>query len=209
MLTTLAAHQLGHPSGLVGRRVLVQTWNRRNRALNDTALQTLALQPHDRVMEVGFGGGYLLGLMAARVTTGFIAGIDASETMASYCGQHYRPLIQAGRMRLYCAAAEAAPFAPALFDKACTVNSIFYWSDAARALRELSRLLKQGGVLVLCFTCRESLQDKGFARQGLHLYDIGEVQAMLIAADFARIAVERLSDRHREFWCVSATRSSG
>lgn len=207
MVARLAADQLGRPSGFVGRRVLAQTWNRRNRALNDAAFDALAVQPDDRVLEVGFGGGYLLGRLAQ--AAGYVAGIDISQTMVRRCAHQYRPWILAGRMSLCCAAAEAVPFSPALFDKACTINSIFYWNDAASALREIARVLKTGGHLVMCFTCRECLQDRSFARQGLHLYDAGEVQAMLAAAGFDHTSTERLADRHREFWRVSAARSLG
>lgn len=207
MLAKLAADQLGRPSGFVGRRVLAPTWNRRNRALNDAAFRALAVRPDDRVLEIGFGGGYLLGRIAQ--AAGYVAGIDISQTMVHRCAQQYRPWILAGRMSLCCAAAEAAPFQPELFDKACTINSIFYWTDATRALQECARQLTEHGALVMCFTCRENLQDKSFAREGLHLYDIDEVQAMLVSVGFGRVTTERLADRHRAFWCVSATRFLG
>jgi ubiquinone/menaquinone biosynthesis C-methylase UbiE len=209
MLAEFLAGQLGRPSGFFGRRVLARTWNRRNRALNDAAFDALAVQPDDRVVEIGFGGGYLLGRLAQVVTTGYVAGMDISETMVRYSSRQHSSLIRTGRMRLCCAAAETAPFPPALFDKACTVNSIFYWNDVTRALQECSQLLTEQGALVLCFTCRESLQDRSFARQGLHLVDIGEVQALLASVGFSRMTTERLSDRHRAFWCVSATKSIG
>lgn len=50
MIAGLLAHQLGQPSGLVGRRALARTWNRRNRTLNDAALHALALHPDDWVL---------------------------------------------------------------------------------------------------------------------------------------------------------------
>ncbi len=89
MLAKLLAQQLGHPSNIAGKWVLAPLWNRRNMALNDVALAKLDLQPDDRVLEVGFGGGYLLGRIAAVVTEGSIAGVDVSEAMVAYCRQQY------------------------------------------------------------------------------------------------------------------------
>jgi ubiquinone/menaquinone biosynthesis C-methylase UbiE len=174
--------------------------------LNDVTFSKLDLRPDDRVLEVGFGGGYLLGRIAAAVTLGSIAGVDVSEAMVGYCRQHYRSLVKSGRLDLRCAPAEALPFSPAQFDKACTVNSIFYWNDAPRAIAELWRILKENGLLVTCFTCQESLQDKGFARQGLVLYDPDVIQIMMASTGFNEITTERLADRHREFWCMTAVK---
>jgi len=49
------ARQPSKPSGVFGRFILPHLWNWRNAALNDLALRRLALEPCDRVLEVGFG----------------------------------------------------------------------------------------------------------------------------------------------------------
>ena len=86
MFAKFLAGQLGRPSGVWGL-VLAPIWNKRNAALNDVAFQALALSPQDRVLEVGFGGGYLLGRMAQVVTAGFLAGVDVSPSMVASSGQ--------------------------------------------------------------------------------------------------------------------------
>jgi SAM-dependent methyltransferase len=100
MFAQFVARQLGHPSGLIGRWLLGPLWNRRNRPLNDVSLAQLALRVDDRVLEVGFGGGYLLRRMSAVVTDGFISGVDISATLVEQGQARYRALIQAGRMDL-------------------------------------------------------------------------------------------------------------
>ena len=208
MLAKLLAQQLGHPSNITGKWVLAPLWNRRNRALNDVALAKLDLRPDDRVLEVGFGGGYLLGRIAAVVTEGSIAGVDVSEAMVAYSRKHCQSLVKTGRLDLRCTPAETLPFQPAQFDKACTVNSIFYWNDVSRAISELWRVLKVHGVLVICFTRREDLQTKGFVQHGLALYDADNVRAMLASTGFRDITADRFSDRHRDFWCMTAKKMS-
>jgi SAM-dependent methyltransferase len=123
VLAKLIAKQLGRPSGLPGTLVLAPLWNRRNSALNDVAFESLALHPRDRVLEVGFGGGYLLERMAAVLTEGFLAGVDSSPAMVAFCEKRQRSLIEAGKLELKCAKAEALPYPAASFT--VTVQMVF------------------------------------------------------------------------------------
>ncbi len=208
MSAQFIARQLSHPSGVIGRWILGPLWNRRNHALNEVALAQLALQADDRVLEVGFGGGYLLGRMSAVITHGFIGGVDVSATMVEQGQTHYRTLIETGKIDLKVGTADRLSYPDRHFTKVVSVNSIFYWPDIPNALAELARVLSKQGRLVLCFTSKDSLQQKDFARHGLTLYDGDEVQRLLAATHFHDIDVTRHADRHRSFWCVTATRSS-
>jgi ubiquinone/menaquinone biosynthesis C-methylase UbiE len=202
MLAKFLAKQLSNPSGIFGKLVLAPLWSKRNSALNDVAFESLALHPHDRVLEVGFGGGYLLGRMAAVVTDGFLAGVDVSPAMVGFCEKRYRSLVEAGKLELKCAKAESLPYPSGHFTKACTVNSIFYWENAPQAISELYRALEAGGMLVMCFTCKRCIEDKKFARHGVALYEVDQVCQMMESAGFCEIGMTRASDRHREFLCV-------
>jgi ubiquinone/menaquinone biosynthesis C-methylase UbiE len=208
MLDRLVAKELGQPSSWVGRFVLGPLWNRRNSALNDLALERLALSPDDRVLEIGFGPGYLLGGMAKRVVRGGLAGIDVSRAMVSYSHRRHRSLVRQGRLDLRCGKAEALPFASTSFTKIVSVNSIFYWADPRAAFAEMARVLEEDGQIVLVFTDRASLEQKRFARQGLHLVDPAGVNAMLDAASFETSEVSKQADRHRSFWCIVGRRKS-
>ena len=205
MFARFVASQLSNPAGPIGRLLLGRLWNVRNRALNDATFEALALQPDDHVLEVGFGGGYLLGRLATVLPAGALAGVDRSPTMVRYAARRHRRLIGTGKLDLRCAPADALPYPAAAFTKACTVNSIFYWPDAAAAFLELRRVLQPAGLLVVCFTCRESLERKDFAAHGLRLYDVEDVESLLSAADFGAIGATRAADAHRRFWCVRAS----
>jgi ubiquinone/menaquinone biosynthesis C-methylase UbiE len=203
MLSKCLANQLASPSGLLGGMVLAPLWNRRNRALNDLVLERLDLSPCARVLEVGFGGGYLLGRMAAIVSKGLLAGLDSSQTMVDSCERRYRSLIRAGRLDLRLGRAESLPYPDRHFARACSINSIFYWDDAPQGIAELLRVLGAGGLGLLCFTSRENLEDRSFARQGLTLYRTVEVHDMMTVAGFDAIDVIESSDRHRAFVCIT------
>lgn len=204
MLSKTIARQLGNPSGLVGRFILGPLWNNRNSALNNVAYEALTLTPADRVLEIGFGGGYLLGRMSAVIATGCLSGVDISEAMVEFCRKHYRGALQAGKLDLKVGSVDRLPYPDGHFTKAVSVNSIFYWADVPQAMSEVARVLGQAGCLVLCFTDKSSLQQKDFARHSLKLYDGEAMQPLLAAARFHNITVARHADRHRVFWCVTA-----
>lgn len=171
--------------------------------MNDVAFNSLALRPGDRVLEVGFGGGQLLGRMGGVITDGFLAGVDVSPAMVAFCEKRYRSLIQEGKLELRCAGTESLPYPSSYFTKACSVNSIFYWQNAPQAISELWRVLAEGGMLVLCFTCKGSLEKRGFANSGITLYKAEKVQQMMETSDFHSMRMVRASDKHREFVCAT------
>jgi ubiquinone/menaquinone biosynthesis C-methylase UbiE len=194
------AHRL--PAGWVGRWILAPLWNRRNVALNDVALAALALRADDQVLEVGCGGGYLLGRMAERVSLGTLTGVDAGPAMIAHCMRRHCRLVRTGRLVLQCAPAEALPFAEARFTQACSVNSLFYWSDVRQGLRELYRVLIPGGRLVLCLTTKASLLRQRALRGHVRAFEESELREMLGSVGFRVASVETHSDRYRDFLCI-------
>ncbi len=203
MLSKLFARQLTSPSGPIGR-LAGWAWNRRNAALNETVLGILDLQPDDRVLDIGFGGGYLLGRMASTVSDGLLAGVDISPTMVANA-KRYARIGQSGNLDLRCAAAEDLPYPPEYFSKVCSVNSIFYWQNIEKGLAEMQRVLWPGGKAGLCFTCPGSLEKKGFARH-IRLYEPEEVAQMLAARGFSRVETTTFSDRHRQYVTLVAVK---
>ena len=206
MLAKFMAQQLSIPSGIVGRWVLAPLWNRRNSVLNDVVFESLALHSHDRVLEIGFGGGYLLGRIANVVPQGFIAGIDVSELMVTRCERRYRPAVMTGRLELRCTPVESLPYSSGYFTKACTVNSLFYWKDIPRGMAEIYRVLEEDGRLVVCVTRKQSIESKRFARHGLGLYKDEEICRMMEQVGFEKIEMNKASDKHREFVCIAGVK---
>jgi arsenite methyltransferase len=209
VLSSWFARQLGCPQGLFGAWFLAPLWNRRNAALSDAALAALAPVPTDRVLEIGFGGGYLLGRLAPLLTAGALVGVDVSATMVRRAQRRYRGLVRTGRLDLRCAPAESLPFDQGTFTKVCSVNSVFYWDDPARAFAECGRLLVDDGRLVLCLTCPRSLAKRGFARHGLKLLEPTEVEQQLAAAGFHDVRTSLAADQHRDFFCCAGTKTTG
>jgi ubiquinone/menaquinone biosynthesis C-methylase UbiE len=150
------------------------------------------------VLEIGFGGGFLLSRVASELTGGWQAGVDISPSMVALGKRRFRQEIKAGVMRLDCAPVEYLPYPPGIFNKVCSVNSIFYWHDIDKAFQEIGRVLLPSGRLVLCFTQQESLERKPFADY-IHRFETEEVVERLGAHGFRDFHLEQDADRHRNF----------
>ena len=201
-LAKYVACQLHHPAGPIGRIILPRLFNLRNRALNDLTLKFLELNPNDRVLELGFGGGYLLGRISEIITSGWIAGIDSSPEMVAFCKKKYRSLVSQGKLEIQHASAEALPYPEDQFTKACTVNTIFYFPNTTQAIQELWRVLAYGGALVVCFTSEKCLENRKFTRNGLKIFRETEVQDIMESCGFQHIRMIHGSDKWREFACA-------
>jgi ubiquinone/menaquinone biosynthesis C-methylase UbiE len=127
----------------------------KNRAMNEAAAERLPLRPEDRVLELGFAHGRTLAALAARVPRGRAVGVDPSETMLAMAGRRLRRPIAAGRVELRLASAEALPFPDASFDAAYAANSVQFWPGPERSLREVRRVLRPGGTLLLAIRLNE------------------------------------------------------
>jgi ubiquinone/menaquinone biosynthesis C-methylase UbiE len=196
------ASQLFKPSGLIGRFILPRLWNKRNRALNDFVFELLELRSTDRILEVGFGGGYLLDRIQNAVHQGMAAGVDLSSLMITYFKKKHWSFFRDGRFFIAQVNTELLPFVPESFSKVCTVNTLFYVKDIQQALSEFYRILMKNGTAVICFTDKKDLESRSFARHGLRLYESQEVQQMMTFVGFHSIRMICKNDRYRVFHCA-------
>lgn len=197
------SQQLGFPSGWFGR-LLLQLLNRNNAAMNNLVLQELQLQSGDRVLEIGFGGGDLLHKIVKTGLSSLSVGIERSPDALKICQKRFQPSICQGKIELHLADAAALPFPDRYFSQLCTVNTLYFWSDAAQVLTEGHRVLSPGGKLVICYASKAYLDQQKFSQHGFATYDVNEVEMMLQRAGFSNIrTVSGKSDRHQEFFCTS------
>jgi SAM-dependent methyltransferase len=106
------------------------------------ALARMNVQSTDNILDVGCGSGWLSRLLSERVTEGRIVGMDLSDEMVRRARQSSSGI---ERIVFVVGGAEEIPWEPNFFDKAVSVESSYYWPDPARGLREIFRVLREGG----------------------------------------------------------------
>ena len=126
------------------------------------AVDTLALDPGDRVLEVGCGHGVAVSLVCERLTSGRITAIDRSKKMIEMAAHRNREHIAGGRAVLQTAALEHADFGDERFDKVFAFNVAPFWLQPKAALGIVGRQLAHDGAVHVFWDARHT--ESGRAR---------------------------------------------
>ena len=140
--------QFACPTGLlggVGRLMAVK-----NAKMNEFAVEMLDIQPDDQALEIGFGHGRTIRMIAERAKAGFVAGVDLSDVMVRQATRYNLDLIVAGRAELCQGSVADLPYECGRFTKVLAVNNYQFWPDAELNLEEMRRVMREGGLVVIC-----------------------------------------------------------
>jgi ubiquinone/menaquinone biosynthesis C-methylase UbiE len=98
------------------------------------------------ILEVGCGRGVALPVLGDRLQPSSITGVDVDANALSYAAAHARN--RCVKARLHLADVRMLPFDDASFDVVFDFGTCYHIGDAARALREIARVLRPGGLFV-------------------------------------------------------------
>lgn len=197
---TLLRSQFGRPSGWFGSVVMAPVQNVANVRLVDAAIELLDPKPSDTVLDIGFGGGYSLRALSAKVTRGKVTGVDCSREMARGASRMLRQRGLDARVSARWGDVADLPFPRAAFHKVLTVNSLYYWPDLPASLHELARVMKPRGRVAVAFRSPKSLRPLTRGWEDFRLYEPEQVARFMRAAGFDVLRVE-----HRDQWWVLDT----
>jgi ubiquinone/menaquinone biosynthesis C-methylase UbiE len=176
--------QLQSPSGLAGRLTggLMRIVNDKP---NRLAVDALQIERFDTVLELGFGPGHAIEMMAAKASAGLVYGLDRSPVMLEQARRRNLAAIRDRRVILYQTGFEALPFADASIDKVLAVNVIYFWRDPVAVLREIRRVLRPGGRVSIYATDAATMRRWKFADpETHHLYGATELAGVLRQTGF-------------------------
>ncbi|RPI87624.1 MAG: methyltransferase domain-containing protein [Chloroflexi bacterium] len=112
------------------------------------ATSVMDIKPDNRVLDVGCGTGYAVIEIARRLDQGKAYGIDISTGMVERAIKNI-PGELSNRVSFRQASAEYIPYPNSDFDYILCTNSFHHYPEPPRALREMYRVLRPGGLLVI------------------------------------------------------------
>ena len=117
------------------------------RAKNNPAefFAPLAVQPGQRVIDLGCGTGDLLRLLAPLVAPGTAVGVDLSETMIAEA--RGRTDSQSPNLSFRIGNVQELPFEAASFDRVMATQLLLHVPDPGQALAEMRRILAPDGLI--------------------------------------------------------------
>lgn len=182
-LNRYIAKQFGNPSGLGGSIVLA-VMNRQNLPMYEATEQRLSLAAGDHVLDIGCGNGYVLRMLAQRHSCVF-TGIDISKSMINAAARRNRRFVKAGTMHLSCQNAQAMSFADASFDKAYTINTVYFWEHLESTMTEIHRVMRPGGLFINTIYANETLDRFSHTQFGYKRFTVEQIKTASERAGFA------------------------
>ncbi|WP_309491345.1 class I SAM-dependent methyltransferase [Trinickia mobilis] len=206
--------QLGCPAGEIGVAV-GDLMERVNAALIGASYSKLGLEAGEHILEAGLGNGGHIASVLARASRLTFTGIDISPTMIAAARSRNSAFAERGQVTLEIASVASLPFPDAAFDKAIAVNAVYFWPELTAGLREMRRVLRESGVLVIAAMTPEASLTMPFTEHGFKVYGPTSLREACFEAGFDRVQIERYADApsapatpRREFFLVRASRMS-
>jgi ubiquinone/menaquinone biosynthesis C-methylase UbiE len=202
------------PTGWLGQ-VLGHVMAVQHKSLTLWAIDQMNVRPGDCVLDVGCGGGMAVKLLADRATEGFVAGVDYSEDMVLQATKRNSLRVQRGQVAIELGNAMALPYRDCSFDKACGIETFYFWPDPVAGLREVRRVLKPGGYVAIAVemskesTTQKSPLQKYFSERyatrsahlGMSICSGAELVEMLAQAGFRETRYVAQPDRALGWLC--------
>jgi ubiquinone/menaquinone biosynthesis C-methylase UbiE len=181
--------------------------------LTDWGLKHISINADHTILDVGCGGGRTVSTLAAAAPNGRVYGVDYSEESVAVSTKTNLSAIDGGRVQIHRASAAELPFSDGVLDLVTAVETHFWWSDLPGGMREILRVLKPSGQLVVIAevykganTRVSRLAQKYAERTGMTLLSADEHRQLL--ADTGYSDVQIIEEGSRGWICGMGRRPS-
>ena len=164
MLDKFIAKHLSKPKGNSGK-VVSFFMNRQNHRIYEKTIDIIAVKDGESILDMGCGNGYVLNLIAEK-HSGHFTGIDISDSIIAAANRRNKVYINNGIMKFYCQNLDNMGFSDGTFDKAYTINTVYFWKSLEVAMAEIKRVLRHNGVFYNTLFSNETLDRFSFTKNG-------------------------------------------
>jgi ubiquinone/menaquinone biosynthesis C-methylase UbiE len=198
-------NQCSKPTGWLGRFSLWRM-NVSHSKLTDWGLEHVSIENHYTILDVGCGGGRTVNKLAAIATEGKVYGVDYSDESVAATKRTNAQWIKLGRVGARHGSVSQLPFPDGMFDLITAVETHFWWPNLPNDMREVFRVLKPGGTLIVIAevykganTTVSRLAEKYASQTGMKLLSVEEHRELLINAGYAEVQV--IEERKKGWIC--------
>ena len=167
----------------------------------DWGLAHVSKQKDCTILDVGCGGGRTLSKLAA-ATDGKLFGIDHSEASVEASKKTNARWIEMGRIDVRLGSVSQLPFPDNVFDLVTAVETHFWWPDLPGDMREVFRVLKHGGKLVVIAevykganTAVARLSEKYAPKTGIKMLSVDEHRGLFASTGYSEIQIDVEPDK--------------
>jgi ubiquinone/menaquinone biosynthesis C-methylase UbiE len=205
-------NQCQNPTGWLGRWAL-RNMNSRHSKVTDWGLSPASIGKEDIILDVGCGGGRTVSKLAAVATQGKVYGIDHSTESVAMAVRINRRWIDIARVEVREASVSRLPFSTGTFDVVTAVETHFWWSALPTDMREILRVLKPGGRLIIIaevYKGSEAFTSKAVERYsektGMALLSVEEHRQLFSAAGYSGVQI--ITEPRKGWICCTGSKVS-
>jgi len=168
---------------------------RGHRPVGEQAIVRMQVGSDARVLDVGCGSGWASRLLAGSAIRGHVTGIDISDEMIRVARESSQTF---PNVTFEMAGAEQLPFNDNEFTHAFSMESLYYYRNIPKALSEIHRVLRHGGLFVavvdLFWENEATHQWIDHLNVPVELLSVEDYRSLFLDAGFVKIRDERLFD---------------
>ncbi len=175
--------QLSHPEGESG--ILIgDNMYESNFGMIGHAICELELENNQSILEIGHGNCKHLPLILKQTKNVLFYGLEISKTMKNEAEQNNAGYVASGQAEFKLYDGEMIPHPQNRFDKIMTVNTVYFWTKPVSLLKEIYRVLKPEGTVIIAFAEKSFMQNLPFVQSKFKLYDKEAINQLVNQTSF-------------------------
>lgn len=187
------------PQGFWGRMIL-RGMNRFHAPMADWAMRFVEWQPRWNTLDIGCGGGANIERMLKLCPEGKAYGIDISEESVAFACKRNREWLER-RCFIRQGDVQQLPYEAGMFDVVTAFETIYFWQNLPAAFAEVRRVLRPGGLFLICCEASNPANDVWTSRiEHMSVYSPAELKQQLADAGFTDISLHSFK---KEIVCLT------
>lgn len=186
--------QSSNPTGVIGS-VMTKIWSNYFQDLSKWSFTHIDLGEHNKILDVGFGGGANIKYVKEHNATSIVYGIDISEEAVKTATAVNQQYVDSDEVILSIGDVADLQFENDFFDFIVATQTHIYWDNLENGLLECHRVLKESGILLI--TCE-------IVKIEYHLSEYknsDDFVSLLYSLGYSKVSVE-VSNNYIAFICT-------
>lgn len=185
--------ELRHPTE-AGAEWVTAFMERNNHSMYELTWNCLAVPPGGTILEIACANGAFIDRFLKRFPDSLYYGLDGSIPMIHIARTQLATLLQKGNVVIDHGFSDKLPYKDLQFDRAYSVNHLYFLKEPLEDLIEMHRILCEGGKTALTIRSRSGMERLPFTKIGFRLFEPEEVEILLKKAGFHTISVHQSTE---------------